>query len=1133
MRRRFLFASAIATLTVSAPAAFAQTTVDDERTSPIATSTAGSGGAADSIVISSTGRVALTSVASPAVTMDSDHDVTVDGNVSVISNEDDGVAINLLGGVSGDLRIGGDITVTAENLPGDDDNDGDVDGDIGAGGQRVGVLVDGTGAYVGDVFLETGGTISVRGNDSAGLRTLTEMTGNIDIAGNIGTVGDNSYGVDIAAPMTGDFSVTGNVSTSGEGSSAIRVGGDITGGFYFNGTSSTTGFRFAGRPITDTQLTNITNDTEGGTIPNEDTAQSGATILIEASVSGGILFDAPADDNSTTATSNVSIRGSEPAVQISATTGDIVIGEAQQPAIPDDPDTTDTDESVAAIPLGFSFVNRGAITSRGELDDMDAFGVRVGGASDGAGGFHTATLTNGMSNSGTVTAAAHSNTTGATAYAYDITSGALIPVFANSGNISGQATTVAQGTAFGDSYAIHIHSDAVMNALVNSGNILSSGIGGGSAFAVVDQSGTLSTITNSGTIQAARTAPSSYFDENGDLITPDDVDDFDVVAIDASNNTTGVSYHQFWVRDVVEDDPDTDADESLNAVLVTQAFIATTGDILLGSGDDVIRIEAGDVRGMISFGDGSDMFVLDGSDVRDEITNLVSAGRIDALTTDQLYDVLPSYVGTITDTDGTLDIDMEWASLELTQAGELQIGDARFGEGALLRFEIDADDDAPRTITAGGDVDFEAGSRLSISLTNLIGESGDYVVLSAANLNIDEGISTLTDVPNPFLYDTTLALDENNSNAIILSLRRKSAEELGMNANQAAAYNAAFAGWQANDELGAAVASLVTEAEFYQAYNQLLPEYASSAIQFAMAANDSSLGALATRLEAARNSPDNMGGLWIQEFGYFADRAGTSFGPGYRGHGLGMAIGFDRPFGPFYAVGINAVGAASEVEEVEGFDNPMSAITSQLGVYAAAQAGDIYIDIYAGGGIDKFEHNRQVIIGSFSAEPIAEWDGYHLTGSARVGYDVQFGRYFIRPSASVDYLSLTENSYSESGGGSGIDLVVGDRDSTSFTGTALLSMGARFEGSDNWWSPTMRLGYRSELDSSNTDTEAYFAGFDDRFTLRSQQMPGSGFIFGFGIAAGSDYSTFSLDYDADVRDDFIRHTARFVIRLVF
>ncbi|WP_412545955.1 autotransporter domain-containing protein [Maricaulis sp. MIT060901] len=1137
MRRRFMFASALATLTVCAPAAFAQTTVSDERTTPIATSTAGSGGGADSIVISNTGRVTLTSPATPAVTMDSDNDVTIDGDVTVTSDDDGGVGVNLLGGVSGDLRIGGDITVTAENLPGDDDNDGDVDGDIGAGSHRVGVLVDGTGAYVGDVFLETGGTISVRGNESAGLRTLTEMTGNIDIAGSIGTVGHNSYGVDIAAALTGDFNVSGNVATSGEGSTAIRIGGDITGGFYFNGTSSTTGFRFAGRPVTDTQLTNISNDDN----PGEDTAQSGATILVEASVSGGILFDAPTDDNSTTSASAISIRGSAPAVQISATSGDIVIGESQQPAIPDDPDTTDTDESVAAIPLGFSFVNRGAITSRGELDDMDAFGVRVGGTDNGAGGFHTATLTHGMSNTGTVTAAAHSNTVGASAYAYDITSGALIPVFSNSGNISGQATTVAQGTAFADSYAIYIHSDAVMNALVNSGNILSSGIGGGSAFAVVDRSGTLTNITNSGTIQSARTAPSSYFDDNGDLVSPDDVNNYDVVAIDVSNNTTGVTYHQFWVRDVVEDDPDTDADESLNAILVTQAIIATTGDILLGSGDDVIRIDAGDVRGMIAFGDGSDMFVLDGSDVRDEITNLVTAGRIDALSTDELYDALPSFVGAVTDADGTLDIDMQWASLELTQAGELQIGDARFGDGALLRFEIDADAAAPRTITASGDVNFEAGSRLSITLSNLIGESGDYVVLSAANLDIDEGIATLADAPNPFLYDTTLALDENNSNAIILSLRRKSAEELGMNDNQAAAYGAAFAGWQANDELGAAIASLITEAEFYQAYNQLLPEYASSAIQFAMAANDSSLGALATRLEAARRSPDNTGGLWLQEFGYFADRAGTAFGPGYRGHGLGMAIGFDRPFGPFYAVGINAVGAASEVEEVEGFDNPMSAITSQIGVYAAAQTGDVYIDIYAGGGIDKFEHNRQVVIGSFSAEPIAEWDGYHLTGSARIGYDVQFGRYFFRPSASIDYLSLTENSYNESGGGAGIDLMVGDRDSTSFTGTALLSMGARFEGDDNWWSPTLRLGYRSELDSSNTDTFAALCVSDcsgtptysDRFTLRSQQMPGSGFIFGFGIAAGSDYSTFSLDYDADVRDDFIRHTARFVIRLVF
>ena len=79
----------------------------------------------------------------------------------------------------------------------------------------------------------------------------------------------------------------------------------------------------------------------------------------------------------------------------------------------------------------------------------------------------------------------------------------------------------------------------------------------------------------------------------------------------------------------------------------------------------------------------------------------------------------------------------------------------------------------------------------------------------------------------------------------------------------------------------------------------------------------------------------------------------------------------------------------------------------------------------------------------------------------------------------------------------------------------------------------MRVGFRNEFADSNAETTASFADYDQTFTLRSQSMPGSGAIFGFGIAAGSGYSTFSFDYDADVRDDFIRHTARLVMRMVF
>ena len=145
----------------------------------------------------------------------------------------------------------------------------------------------------------------------------------------------------------------------------------------------------------------------------------------------------------------------------------------------------------------------------------------------------------------------------------------------------------------------------------------------------------------------------------------------------------------------------------------------------------------------------------------------------------------------------------------------------------------------------------------------------------------------------------------------------------------------------------------------------------------------------------------------------------------------------------------------------------------------------------------------------------------------------EFGRYFMRPAATVDYLALFEESYVETGGGAGIDLAVDERDSSSLSGTALLTFGAVFENTNSWWSPHARVGFRSEFSDGDTETTAHFVDYDETFTLRSQQLPGSGFIFGFGLTAGSGYSTFSLDYDADLRDDFVRHTARLVMRMVF
>lgn len=1056
MRRRFLFASALVSLTVTAPAAFADREITDEITTPIATSTAGDGGVADNILITTSGRVTLAPAAT-AVTLDSNNDVTSNGTIEIEGDDDGGVGIHVVGGNSGTVTLNGIIRVQDETVPTDDDGDGRLDGEHAVGSNRVAILVDGAAVFTGDIITSSTSTMVVVGDNSSGLRILTGLDGNVSLGGNIRVTGDDSYGVDLQGEINGDALLGGSVAATGLDSTAIALMGDINGSVRISATATATAYRFQGHPT----------DEDAAELDAEDMGQSGSALLVNGNVTGGIYISGPNDVIATERTGALNVRGSAPASHIiaNAASGDLVLGEVVLPAIADDPDTED-DESVPARLLGFAFVNRGSVAAQGELNGISATALRVEGT-DG----HTVSFDGGILNEGRISTTSYETT----ATSIFLGNGAIVPTFQNAGDLVASAA----GTA-GIAHGVYIDVGANVPVFINHGSLNAFAISGGSAYAFTDMSETITSFENTGTINALHIAAAEG-------ITPVP---YETVAIDLSSGTLDTVLRQYRHADAAD-----------------EAVVSIVGDIRFGSGSDEFRVETGTVSGDISFGDGADELIL-------------SEGTLVS--------------GAVSDSDGALAIDVDSAELRLDATTDLDFTTARFGDGSVLRFQIDDEAGVAATMRASGTVTFESGSRVSATLSNLIGDGATFVVLTADTLVIEETLAELQDTDAPWLYESSLEFDPNDSNALILTLRRRTAEELGMNANQGAAYTAALESWQGNAELGQAMASLMTQDEFFSAYDQLLPEYSASAIQFALAANDSAIGALANRLEAVRRSPEDTGGLWIQEFGYFADRAGSAFGPGYRGHGIGVAAGFDRPVGSFYAVGLNFVGAASEVSEVNGVDDPMSAITAQLGTYAGARFGGFDFDAYAAVGYDKFEHNRRVLIGAFDASPTADWTGWHTSASARIARDLAVGdRWFVRPAFSVDYLRLSETGYTETGGGVGVDLTVGDRESTSFSGTGLLTLGARFENTDSWWSPSVRVGFRNEFGDGEAETSVSFADFDDTFTLRSQSMPGTGGIFGFGIAAGSGYSTFSFDYDADVREDFIRHTARLVMRVVF
>lgn len=1086
MRRSLLAAvsaSAIA-LSVAPGAAIADDEIDDERTEQQRTSDAGEGGGPDNIVITSNGRVVL-ETAGPAVVMDSDNDVTIESGGEISIDDVDGaVGVEIQGGSEGDFTHAGTIALLEDYTPSDsgtddladrdgdgdaDDPDREADGEFSQDADKTGVLVSGTDVFLGNIVTESGSLIRVYGDTSYGVRVQAPVEGDLSFGGNVDMRGDDSRAVSVENEVTGDVTVAGRITMASPGGSAVAIEGDVNGSTLFGGNILNTGYRISNRSFASVFQTLDQDD---------DDLSGGAAVLIEGSLRDGVFILGAAEDGSQSG-ARIRQAGDAPGFLVrpdEAASENMTIGRAVVPAGFDADRSEDEDEA-----LDHAIVNEGAIDADGVFDGRDATAVLIAGR-DVSGTLRAVVLEGGFLNAGAIRSDAYDGD----AVALRFGEGAQAAEVRNTNLIGARGLRGFEEDGFADdafetatATAIVIDAGAEIGDLINEGRIASELVNRGSAATAIKVSGeSLQRIENSGEISAGVTNALDGALEAATLI-----------AIDASGMTGGLTVRQF----------DADPDDE-NAPVID-------GDVLFGSGDDVLRLEAGSINGDVFFGDGADTLFLRGANL----------------------------TGEIGDSDGRLTIDAEDATLAISTGEQLSITSARFGEGATLDLIVDGADRDTAFLTASDTVSFEAGSELQVSLSELIGENGVFSLIDAGALAFDDEEAILETTGAPYLYEATIERDPNDAGALRLTLRRKDAGELGMNANQAGTYSDTLAMFDEVEALGAAFAAIRTREDFFSAYDQLLPEYSASAIQFAIAANDAAQGALAARLRNARMAPDELAGLWVQEFGYFADRSETAFGPGYRGEGVGLAIGLDQPMGPFYAVGVNLAAAASEVEEINGFDEPMVSITGQVGAYAAMDMGGIDISTSLALGYDSFESERRILIGDFSAVNTADWSGWHVAASASAGRDFTLGKWVVRPEAALSYLALFESGYEEEAieGAEELALIVDDRESTAITAAATLEVARRFGTDISWWLPHARIGYRGDFSDGENETTARFNGPGDSFTLRSTELSGSGVLAGFGLSAGSNYSTFTFAYDADIREDFIRHVARLVIRLTF
>lgn len=500
-------------------------TVSTAITTPVATATAANN-TAGNITVASGGSVTVATGA--AATVNSSNNLTNNGTISSTAASN-GIGVSVVGPVNTTITNNATISAT------------------GTTGNNIGLLVGGGAS--GSILFGASGQVSASGPNAIGVSLAGPFTGNVTLR-SVAVTGATSTAVSVTGALTGNLTLYGSATSIGAGGYGVLVAAPVSGSVV-NGGTIVSG-------------ANATNDSTGKAVAG---VIGVAGVRISSNVGAGFVNDRFYID----ANGNI-----VPPAQVNTATNTLVTGtitsQGNAPALLIAADATNPQ----AITLGafgtgadgYAVINRGGIAQNAGNAKMAVVAVQFGGV-----GAATTTLAGGFNNQSTGTI--NSVAIDAQSTAMLVGAGAVVPSFVNGGNLTAAVSqTAASGTTpagtGGAAYGVYVDTGGNLGSIVNTGTLNAASIGAGKgAYAILDKSGTLTSITNSGTIAAA----------TGDKTA-------DVRAIDLTSSAASVA--------------------------VTNSG-TISGDIVFGSGASSLTTTAGTINGAVRFGAGGGLLAMSGT----------------------------------------------------------------------------------------------------------------------------------------------------------------------------------------------------------------------------------------------------------------------------------------------------------------------------------------------------------------------------------------------------------------------------------------------------------------------------------------------------------------------------------------
>ena len=1058
--------SAAAAALLAAPA-LADTTLTSVVTTTQKTSATGN------LTINSGAGVTLKSATAPLIEIDSSNTVN---NGGALTGADQGNATAVIidaNGFTGSLLSNGQINLG------------------GTGSNKTGLYLKGTGAFTGNITLDTGSAVVIAGDQSTGILSdaTSTLNGDLNLGGTFQmtpTAANSSSATSISIAnlqgvINGNVLITSGASYSaiGNGAQGIVIG---VGGIHACNTTATPGCSEIGSFANSGTLAVAGVSTRATSGKN---AESGSTLVINGSIAGGILNNGKSSAGDSATAASISGNGISPVISISSgLTAPLTIGVDSV-----DANGTSCRNSVGGI-IGCSFINRGSIIAVPVDPNESARTILIAGTTASPinfdGGFFT---------SGVITAQATSIEPGTpvSATALEIDPNVNIPEIHVSGqtsSITGNGTIGASiaGPQGGTAVGIFLADDSTAGATsvpvitvdrgarITSSATVTDPTAKGVALisiAVEDDSGSVTTINNAGTISATATTLT-----NGNIAQ--------TTALFLARNTTGVTVNNTGT---------------------------ITGDIIFGGGSDTY-----DVTGSVANGAATHT-----SGTIDFGTSLGGVG-FDTLHVGTLGNV----AGTIK-SEGSLDVTIDGTGvLTVENVGStmatrnLTVAPGSPTTAGTINITVSQNTGLP-VISSSGQVDFGAGGAiLTVKYGSFITSSGQFVLIQAntghlgildadvARYNAAVGSSTTL----PFLFQSASIAKANDGaghDNLVLSVVPKTSQQLGLTGYAAALFPFANTALTNDSELGAAfVAGVNSSADAQKAYDAFAPDLSGGSRALAISLTDQGTGVVAARQRTLRMFGKEAGDLtlWGNEFAeYITNKGGTvavnptylnsGAAPGFKDHGFGFSVGIDAGSaqGGWYGAAFSFYSG----DLTEGGDRQArsSTLWYLFTGYSDWRGRGLFVDSQLNVGIGDFKSKRFIALTDPANNSVftRQSDSKHASLLASIGVTtgamMHYGHLLVMPQISLDGMTLREEGYTETGGGTGFNLSV----KPSYSDSLRIFLGSEFRGDLNMGDfllqPAARIGYRYDLLNDPTKLKAQFADLNPNL---AGAQPGSQFI---------------------------------------